>query len=43
MIESGLAMSVTLQAPPGNYRLGGVVQDTIDDKLVFLTLGIEIC
>ncbi len=42
MIESGLKMSVTLQAPPGNYRLRGVAQDEIDGKIVTSTLTVSI-
>jgi len=42
MSESGLDMSLTLQAPPGTYRLRGVVQDAIDGKMVSATLPVEI-
>ncbi len=42
LAENGLDMSVTLQAPPGTYRLRGVVQDAIDGKMVSLTLPVEI-
>jgi VWFA-related protein len=42
MTESGLDMSLTLQAPPGTYRLRGVAQDAIDGKIVSSTLPVEI-
>jgi hypothetical protein len=42
MTESGLEMSVTLQAPPGAYRLRGVAQDGIDGKVVASTLPVQI-
>jgi VWFA-related protein len=38
MTESGLEMSVTLQAPPGTYRMRAVAQDAIDGKIVASTL-----
>jgi VWFA-related protein len=42
MTESGLEMSVTLQAPPGTYRLRAAAQDAIDGKIVSSTLPAEI-
>ncbi|MBZ5498676.1 MAG: VWA domain-containing protein [Acidobacteriia bacterium] len=42
MTETGLEMSVTLQAPPGTYRLRAVAQDAIDGKIVASTLPAEI-
>lgn len=42
MTETGLEMSVILQAPPGTYRLRAVAQDTIDGKIVSTTLPVEI-
>lgn len=42
MTETGLEMSVTLQAPPGDYRLRGVAQDGIDGKVVASTLPVQI-
>jgi VWFA-related protein len=42
MIETGVDMSLTLEAPPGTYRLRGVVQDAIDDKIVASTLPVQI-
>jgi VWFA-related protein len=42
MTETGLEMSVTLQAPPGAYRLRGVAQDGIDGKVVASTLPVQI-
>jgi VWFA-related protein len=42
MTETGLEMSITLQAPPGAYRLRGVAQDGIDGKVVASTLPVQI-
>jgi VWFA-related protein len=42
MTETGLEMSVTLQAPPGAYRLRGVAQDGIDGKVVASSLPVQI-
>lgn len=42
LTESGLDMSITLQAPPGTYRLRGAAQDVIDGKIVSSTLPVEI-
>ncbi len=42
MTQTGLEMSVTLQAPPGAYRLRGVVQDGIDGKILTSTLPVQI-
>lgn len=40
--ESGLDMSLTLQATPGTCRLRAVAQDAIDGKIVSSTLPAEI-
>lgn len=42
MAENGLDMSLTVQAPPGTYRLRAVAQDAIDGKIVSSTLPVEI-
>jgi VWFA-related protein len=42
MTESGLDMSITLQAPPGTYRLRAVAQDVIEGKVVSSTQPVEI-
>jgi VWFA-related protein len=42
MIETGLEMSVTLEAPPGAYRLRGVAQEGVDGKLVSSSLPVRI-
>jgi len=42
LTETGLEMSVTLQAPAGAYRLRGVAQDGIDGKIVALSLPVQI-
>jgi hypothetical protein len=42
MTETGLEMSVTLQAPPGAYRLRGVAQDGIEGKVVASSLPVQI-
>ena len=42
LTESGLDMSITMQAPPGTYRLRVAVQDLIDGKIVTSNLPVEI-
>ena len=42
LAETGLEMSVILQAPPGVYRLRGVAQDGIDGNVVASTLPVQI-
>lgn len=40
--ETGLEMSVTLEAPPGTYRLRGVAQDGLDGKVIATSLPVQI-
>ena len=42
MTETGLEMSVMLEAPPGAYRLRGVAQDGIDGKVVATSIPVQI-
>jgi hypothetical protein len=42
MIQTGLEMSVTLQAPPGTYHLRAAAQDAVDGKIVSTTMPVEI-
>ncbi len=42
MVETGLEMSVALQAPSGSYRMRGVAQDGVDGKIVASTLPVQI-
>ncbi len=42
MSDTGLEMSVTLEAPPGAYRFRGVAQDEIDGKIVASSLSVQI-
>ncbi len=40
--ETGIEMSVLLQAPPGTYRLRGVAQDGIEGKIVASSFPVQI-
>jgi hypothetical protein len=42
MAETGIEMSVTLEAPPGLYRLRGVAQDGLDGKVVASSSSVQI-
>ncbi len=42
MVETGLEMSVALQAPSGSYRMRGVAQDGVDGRIVAATLPVQI-
>ena len=40
MVETGLEMSVALQAPAGSYRMRGVAQDGVEGKAAALALHV---
>lgn len=40
--DTGLEMSVMLEAPPGAYQFRGVAQDGVDGKIVAASLSVEV-